>query len=996
MKPEFTLSLSFEGIRVLHRTDAGWVLVGEVALDDADMPGALSALRAEADRLESPDALCKILVPNSQIRYMTIESPGADTKARRAAAAKALEGATPYAVSDLIYDISADGDETHIAAVARETLTEAEAFAVEHGFRPVSFVAAPEENDFGGEPFFGVTRAAVSLLSPGEQVEPDTTPVTLSASGGETAQPDPQETPAPEPDSVPDRFRPETPDETQPDEPATTPQPDDPAPAEPPSEAPDRDPEEVPDRTPEPDQPDGPRERPPSEPEPAPQPSDPEGPDTPTEVPTPQAPPEAPQPQTPTEVPQMPNTGMAPPSADEQARLLAEFRTVATAVGHASLSQQKTAAAEDSDIAPATPAPVSKRPDAPIGPEAAFASLRGPARPVEDEGPETSEDRDDAEAPAFVLPSLGGASRRADTSAGASPALSASRDEKGAQPFASRRGKPGGDSPARVEPNLTAGAAAHGTPAPSAAKAALSHATAPQPDDAGKPDAVAAFAARHGAGKAKPKADVAKSEKPRTALTEAERMTVFGARQTEVGGKPRFLGLMLTTGLLVFLAGVAAWASVFFDDGLDLSRLFGDREPRIVEPGPISTTDGQILPARPRVRAPEGADEPATLASLPPQEKPVEAPAATPKEPEPEILAAIEPESLADVPSQIETLRSPAPSSAPLTETQLEAKYATTGIWPRAPQTPPDPAEVIDIEDLYITSIDPVSTSTDAVALPPLDSFVSDVVMAGLSSPAAPGTQFTLDERGLVEPSEKGALTPDGILVYRGKPPVVPPAPPERTEEAPAPPEALRALALTRPQVRPSDLSETNERAQNDGLTRAELAGFRPALRPPSQQQQAAVTTAPAVKLEETDAAVTVALASPPAIQNATDQATVISRRPDSRPHNFARTVEKAERAQPTRVAAVAPRTVAPSIPSKTTVAKQATVRDAINLRKVNLIGVYGKPSSRRALIRLGNGRYQKVVVGDRIDGGRVSAIGDSELRYRKRGRDVVLTIPQG
>jgi hypothetical protein len=60
------------------------------------------------------------------------------------------------------------------------------------------------------------------------------------------------------------------------------------------------------------------------------------------------------------------------------------------------------------------------------------------------------------------------------------------------------------------------------------------------------------------------------------------------------------------------------------------------------------------------------------------------------------------------------------------------------------------------------------------------------------------------------------------------------------------------------------------------------------------------------------------------------------------------------------------------------------------------LIGVYGRPSSRRALVRLANGRYQKVTVGDRLDGGRVSAIGESELRYRRSGRDVVLKMPRG
>jgi hypothetical protein len=63
-------------------------------------------------------------------------------------------------------------------------------------------------------------------------------------------------------------------------------------------------------------------------------------------------------------------------------------------------------------------------------------------------------------------------------------------------------------------------------------------------------------------------------------------------------------------------------------------------------------------------------------------------------------------------------------------------------------------------------------------------------------------------------------------------------------------------------------------------------------------------------------------------------------------------------------------------------------------MRQVNLIGVYGSPSNRRALVRLSNGRYQKVGVGDSLDGGRVSAIGSSELRYTKRGRPVVLRMP--
>ena len=71
-------------------------------------------------------------------------------------------------------------------------------------------------------------------------------------------------------------------------------------------------------------------------------------------------------------------------------------------------------------------------------------------------------------------------------------------------------------------------------------------------------------------------------------------------------------------------------------------------------------------------------------------------------------------------------------------------------------------------------------------------------------------------------------------------------------------------------------------------------------------------------------------------------------------------------------------------------------MRNAINLKRVNLIGVYGSPSNRRALVRLSNGRLQNVKVGDRLDGGRVAAIGEDELRLTKSGRNIVLRMPRG
>ena len=71
-------------------------------------------------------------------------------------------------------------------------------------------------------------------------------------------------------------------------------------------------------------------------------------------------------------------------------------------------------------------------------------------------------------------------------------------------------------------------------------------------------------------------------------------------------------------------------------------------------------------------------------------------------------------------------------------------------------------------------------------------------------------------------------------------------------------------------------------------------------------------------------------------------------------------------------------------------------MQNAINLKKINLIGVYGSSDNRRALVRLANGKYQKVKVGDRLDGGQVTAIGTDDLRYSKGGRNLKLDMPGG
>lgn len=340
-------------------------------------------------------------------------------------------------------------------------------------------------------------------------------------------------------------------------------------------------------------------------------------------------------------------------------------------------------------------------------------------------------------------------------------------------------------------------------------------------------------------------------------------------------------------------------------------------------------------------------------------------------------------------------------NDAPIDLEELNQQYAATGVWPIAPPAGTAGAEET-IGDLYIASIDPKIQSQDAVALPNSLPRHIDSVPRPTARPAPAGTTFDFDARGLVRATPDGALTPSGVRVFAGTPPVIPSLRPEVDATTAAPdaevvPDPLRALlAEYAPRLRPDGLIEQNEQANLGGLTYAELGGFRPTLRPVSEQQTAQAE----------------AQASGEAAPAATAPIVTASLIPEARPKNIAKLAAAAKAAEAAaaaaapstagtttnnaaaaRVTAAVPATKIPSGPTKTTVARAATVENAINLRKVNLMGVYGSNSDRRALVRLPSGRLTKVKVGDRVDGGLVQSISSSSLIYIKNGKSRTLKV---
>ena len=755
--------------------------MGEASLTSEDLGVELEGLRQMAEAIGGPDFRTKLVLSNDQIKYLTIETGKVPPKQRRAQAREELEATTPYQADELSFVIAPERRLTHVAAVARETLLEAETFAKEHSFNPVCFVAIPDDEDFPREPFFGPTEIAGDLLGRAAP-EAEAEPIRIIGTG------------APEP-----------------------------------------------------------------------------------------APEEAP------------------------------------------VEEIDTAAFEDADRG--TP-PVAAQPEVPEAPVAEPIE-----EPVEEEASAPEPQEPEAAPIAF------GSRRSAPPPA---PAVDGPSVNEGTVPSASLA--PNAEEaelrfdPARIAAGLRARPEA----------AVPSEQVEPEPEEEPTPPTFTHHQASGG-----PRAPRVRRETVAPAEPEQKRMAIFGSRDGGTGGKPRFLGLILTALLLIFLAAVAVWASLFVENGI--AGLFR-RDP----PAQIADTapESQPTPGLEIVAPAQGDPNPET------------ADATGDGEMETALLEPVGTDSITDS-AEIEAMTDDVHPTAP-TEKEAEARYAVTGIWERAPEQAV-PALGDNTDTLYLTSIDPVQTGQDAVALPAPSNLQTDRPATRVMSPLPPNLTFDLDENGLVVATRDGALSPDGIRVYLGKPAVLPAAYPKRQ---PAPGETLTPedearIAKIRPRLRPSDLIEQNERANNGGRTIAELGNIRPKLRPVTAKFAEEKDTTP------------------------NKMAVLTSVKPRVRPSNFSQIVARATPSEPVAAVPVAA-TVTPKIPTTASVARQATIQNAIKLNKINLIGVYGTSSDRRALVRLANGRYKKVQVGDRIDGGKVSAIGDTELRYVKSGRNVVLKMPKG
>ena len=998
MKPAFALDFRDATLGLLHRTGAGWTQLGIVALDDPDLTQALGYLRATALGLSPRGISTKLIIPNDQILYLTLAAPGPDAAKRRAQIAAALEGRTPYEVADLVFDWSGAGAEVRVAVIARETLAEAASFAAEHRFNPVSFVAVPDEGTFKGEPWFGPTDMAAELLAAGEKVDRDKVAVTITSRAPVNQRPAA---------AAPVVAKAPTPEPPKPD-PVAVAVKDDPAP----------------------------------EPLPAPPPTSVAAPplqDLPPfraeDLPMRAAPPRS------DPAPDTVSPRAAPAVTDDAPETM-------------SFAQIMAEARAELPVPPLQPQPVALSPAPAVSPAPLDALYEAPMA-LDVQG----DDADDPKPASVLNPNI--IDDLPDPSPSALIAFSSRRQAGDNTGFGASAKTPANAAapspstvprPAMAKPLPSAGAGYDRATLPPIVARPNAATTPPRPPTAGGKSSATTKALRGlgalvtapgiaGSAVRKPpvpqiagasQSQTSPAAKPNAAALPARvpppRPGIgLGGKQAPVRGKPRYMGLILTVLLLLCLAAVAAWSSfslASWNNGSGPATAVVDAtaDPAIE---PLAEASADVGSSTSDFPAPEdemaadmqdpadfaAADaDAAALATALADNARTEQPAAD--------LPAAEVEAAADLPP---------PPAEPAPETGLTAALAD-GNNPN-----PEPQD-----EILLATMDAPPVAPDPLSLPKPEAR-GDPQPASPPPPPPFGTVYKFDADGQIIPTPEGIMTPEGVLLIAGKPPVVPAVRPAALsvaqgavaptdpalatlEPATAAPLATDpALVGKRSKPRPAALAPAalpDDDAALAPATDSRFAGLRPRLRPAEMlaagdAARIASASASLVATTEDDQADLLVAAS-----SRSPMAVAISRKPEARPRDLSRAVEAAVAAavrapdpapEEQTAAAAQPEkdaspeadnepelaSAAPNIPTKASVAKQATFKNAINLSKINLIGVYGTQSSRYALVRQANGRYKKVKVGDRIDGGQIAAITATEVRYKKGSKMLTLALPK-
>ncbi len=996
MKPDFALDFRDNQIALLHRQEVGWAVIGRVAVDDPDLDAAMGYLRATALGLSPRGIATKLILPNEAILYTTLDGVPFGPAQRSAHIAGALVGRTPYDVADLVYDWTDAGKSAHVAVIARETLAEAEDFAAQHRFNPVSFAALPDEGAFEGEVWFGTTQLAETLLQGGEVVERDD--VTLLAPPVPAAQAPLDASDFEMGENHPDQG-------VDVDEAAVSEQADDAltqdlaaaedgAAAMPDAGVADAPqalvvaPDDTLDNTA------------------SPQDSVPDMADASEaradarEVWQDFIAPDAPDP-APEGAESMARAAQtkpldAEPAGDDPAQ---DFASVYSDTPDAPIDEQQSAAPADEapmaldvplidEDAPELRAPQRMPAEKPVGKAegllAAFAARRAAAiakaeavtNTAPRKEPSLTTAQPDMPLTEANAPAAQGEEAEASTTHAQTPAL-----------IGDIAPAPGAEAPAADSADIVPPAPAPNPPKLGAAGDLVGDPKLASlgPADAngaslGKIVPIKVAAGALAAGKPAPVKHVPAKDIP------AKPQDLNAMPKAKAGKGGFWLGWILTAALLISLAAAAALSTYLLDAWNSLyapeTQVVVAETPRDAAPKAETETETQA-----------GSDDPAPTASLP----------------------AVD---------------------APTAATQ------TLGL-SRGTQTEAGTPTLPSADPLVQSTMGNAATPAQAGLAAPALAQPSSQVASAAAAPAPQATSGNTADVGTVTPTANGARSAAGVMIYAGKPKLVPAARsaaaisaalaaapietaanPALAAARPAPrPDAVLAAAIAaRPAATDPDAAVQPLGANLPAAADPALAGKRALPRPAG-----ILAAGREARLASASASLVASASAPATIDpNRSPYAVAISRVPAPRPSGlrdaFVAAQRAAEEAALAAAAAPAQEPVAaandqaasnepaaveadnePEVTSaaggtsaRSVVAKQATVKNALNLNDINLVGIFGSKSNRYALIRQPSGRFKKLKVGDRFDGGEVAAITETEVRYAKDGQMLALQMPRG
>lgn len=160
--PDFALSFTTDAVQLLQRKNhVEWQTLGQAEFSSSNFRADLAELRSLTGHDRSGPLPVVLLIPHDQILYTSLQVPGGPS--REVEVARALDGLTPYGIEELAFDWKDEGDEVRVAAVARQTLAEAQEFALRHGFLGQGYSAQPSDGEYPGAPVFDVDAAPIII-----------------------------------------------------------------------------------------------------------------------------------------------------------------------------------------------------------------------------------------------------------------------------------------------------------------------------------------------------------------------------------------------------------------------------------------------------------------------------------------------------------------------------------------------------------------------------------------------------------------------------------------------------------------------------------------------------------------------------------------------------------------------------------------------------------------------------------------------------------------